>query len=145
MHLRARSLAWLLGPVGALLVGASAGASVHWTLGLSSASAAQSKMGSKPAAPGGVTAACVSSSADEVVVSWNAVSHATGYKVYKSKTSGSYASAGSATTHSWTSGALTSGSYTFKVTTSVGAHWTSTKSSATSPARTIATTPASCS
>jgi hypothetical protein len=129
--------------VAVLLAATSSGAAVHWVTTLAAGSTARAKA-TGPAAPTGVTATCVSASTDVVTVTWTAASHATGYTVYESKTSGSYTSVASVTTLSWTSGALTKAKYKFEITSSIGTKWSSAKSAA-SAARTITTSPKKCS
>jgi hypothetical protein len=141
---RGPRLAALVVGAGLAFGAASVGAATNWASISASGGRAQARM-LTAAAPTGVTASCASATTDKVTVSWAAASHATGYTIYKKKTSGSYTSAASVTTTSWTSGALTSGRYTFEVATSIGTKWTSSKSSATSPARTVTKTPKKCS
>ena len=68
-----------------------------------------------PAAPAGLTVGAVA--ADSITLSWNAVSGATGYYVYRSAAGdGTYAFAGSATAAAYTDTALTGGTtYYYKV------------------------------
>ena len=104
-----------------------------WVDHLAAGSSGESHTTTLPAAPTGVAAACQSSTGSKIIVSWNAVSKATGYTVLDSTTSAtsgySVAASGVATT-SWTSGSLANGNYWFEVTASVGTHWTSPNSAA---------------
>jgi hypothetical protein len=105
-----------------------------WTIGLNSGSSGEAKASSTPAAPTGVSSACVSSSQQKVKVTWSAVAHATTYTVYDSKTSSSSGYsviASGVTTTSWTSGTLSTGSYWFEVVAIVGTNWASANSAAT--------------
>jgi hypothetical protein len=121
--------------VAVLLVGATATAASHnWKPALASGSKAQAKS-LTPAAPTSVRAACVTSSTAEVRVSWDTVTHASGYTVYEKATTGSYASVATVTTTTWTSGSLTHGTYTFEVSTKFGSRWLSAKSSASTTIR----------
>lgn len=139
-----RRLGWAaLVAISILLAAVSAGASSHWSISAASNSTAQGRATS-PAAPTDVTSSCTSSSTTEATVRWSTATHATKYTVYDSKTSGSYASLGTTTTATYTSSALTSGKYTFEVTTSIGTKWTSAKSSATSPALKMTTRRGTC-
>ncbi len=111
-----------------------------WTIALHSGSAGESEGSTKPAAPTGVTASCVSSTQQKVTVTWSAVAHASTYTVYDSTTSSSSGYsviASGVTTSSWTSGTLSTGSYWFEVVAVVGSNWASAKSAATAQ-RTIA-------
>ncbi len=132
------ALAGCLLAAAALRGGAEAGAATKWGLPLAGGSEAQAKSAS-PAAPTDVRGTCVSKATPKIKVTWLAATHATGYTVYESKTSGSYSSVATVTTTGWTSGTLTSGKYTFEVSTSIGSRWSSARSSATS-SRTVSTT-----
>jgi hypothetical protein len=125
------------------LTAASASAATKWTVatGGSNSTFARSLT---PSAPTGVTATCVSSTTTKVTVTWTAASHATGYTVYDSKTSGTYTSIGTTTTRSFTTAALTSGRYRFEVATSIGTKWKSGRSSQSS-SRTINSATGTCS
>jgi hypothetical protein len=104
-----------------------------WTLSLASASSAESQAKPPPAAPTGVSSACVLT-LPEIRVSWTAVTGATSYAVYDSTTSSSsgfgLATSGITTT-SWTSAALSTGNYYFEVVAYQGANWVSTNSNTT--------------
>jgi hypothetical protein len=121
--------------VSLLLGESSSGAATHWAAHGQSGSSAQGKALS-PSAPSGVTSGCGSSNTTKVKVSWTTASHASGYTVYQSKTSGGYTNVATVTTTSWTSGSLTTGTYKFEVATSIGPKWLSSKSRATA-SRTI--------
>ncbi len=122
-----------------LLVASSTGAAwaaTSWLVALQAASAGEAHAQTLPSAPAGATATCNAPSTSQTInVSWSAVTHAATYSVYDSTTSatGTYTLVASGvSTTSWTSGALTAGTnYWFKVTVSVGSHWASAKSSAT--------------
>ncbi len=90
------------------------------------------------AAPTGVSAACTSSSAQTVKVSWVGVSKATTYTVYDATTwaTGTYTSiASGVTTSSWTSATLSAANYWFEVTAYTGTNWVSAKSTVTAESR----------
>lgn len=118
----------------ALLISACPAFATSWALLLKSGSAAEAQAHAAPAAPTGVSAACVSPSQRLIKVSWSAVTHATTYTVEDSTTSatGTYApiATGQAGT-SWTSASLTAGNYWFEVETYMGTKWLSVNSSAT--------------
>lgn len=116
-----------------LLAAASSGAVSHWSVAASSGGSAHAQAFT-PAAPSGVSATCTSSRTTEATVRWSAATHATGYTVYTSKTSGTYTALGTTSTTTYTTGSLTTGKYTFEVATSVGSRWTSSRSSPTTPA-----------
>jgi hypothetical protein len=76
----------------------------------------------------------VSSTLQEVKVTWSAVTHATSYTIYDSTTSSSSGYASEATGQtgtSWTSGTLTAANYWFEVAAYVGTKWVSVNSAAT--------------
>jgi len=105
----------------------------NWVLSLAAGSKGESKATAAPAAPSGVSAACVSSSLKEVTVSWNAVTDATTYTILKSTTSatGTFSStATGVTTTTWTT-TLTASNDWFKVEAYVGTHWVGAQSTAT--------------
>lgn len=115
------------------LLGASALAA-GWTIALHSGSTSEARSSTAPAAPTGVTSACVSGTSTTVKVTWSAVTHASTYTVSESTTSatsGYSVVAPGLATASWTSAALASGSYWFEVTATVGSSWISASSSAT--------------
>ena len=127
--------------VAALLGMVVPAAASNWTLSLKTGSTAEAQAQTGPAAPIGVSDVCVSSSQQEVTVSWSAVAHAATYTIYKSTTTstGSYSStATGVTTTTWTSGTLTTGNYYFKVAAYVGSKWLGAQSAATAES-TIAT------
>jgi cellulose 1,4-beta-cellobiosidase len=106
----------------------------NWVPTLHASSAGQAQARGVPAAPTGATAACTSSSAKTVKVSWTAVTRATSYTMYDTTTSasGTYTSAATGvTTTSWTSGTLSAANYWFEVAAYAGTNWIGTKSTAT--------------
>jgi cellulose 1,4-beta-cellobiosidase len=106
----------------------------NWVPTLHSTSAGEAKAQGVPTAPTGTTAACTSSSAKTVKVSWTAVTRATTYTVYDTTTSatGTYSSvATGVTTTSWTSGTLSAANYWFEVAAYTGTNWIGTTSTAT--------------
>jgi cellulose 1,4-beta-cellobiosidase len=118
-----------------LAVTGSAWATTSWLVRAGSNSAGESKGTSLPAAPAGVTATCAApTTSATVTVGWTTVSHAASYSVYDSTTSanGTYTLVASGiTSTSWTSGTLTaSTNYWFEVVTTIGTHWSGSKSSA---------------
>ena len=116
----------------------------NWTLALHTGSNGEAQAKPGPSAPSGVSDLCVSSSGRTVTVSWNAVTDASSYTIYKATTlAGTYSSTGTAATTSWTSGTLTAGNYYFKVAASVGTNWASAESAATGET-TIATSGTEC-
>jgi hypothetical protein len=104
-----------------------------WTVAAKTGSTGESRAQAGPAAPTGVSDTCVSSSEREVTVTWNAVTDASNYSVFKSTTlTGSYLSAATKVTGtSWTSGTLAAGTVYFKVEALVGTNWVSAESTAT--------------
>ncbi len=134
MALRTRALLSVAVFSTALLVWAGPTSASTWALVLHVGSKGEAKAQAAPSAPTGVSAACVSSSLQEVVVSWSAVTHASSYTVYDSTTSSSSGYAAAATGVSgttWTSGTLSAANYWFEVAVYVGTNWVSTKSAAT--------------
>ena len=106
----------------------------NWVPTVRAASSGEGRAQGIPAAPTGVVAACTSSTAKTVKVSWTAVTKATNYTVYEATTSatGTYSSvATGVTTASWTSGTLTAANYWFEVAAHIGTNWLGTNSSAT--------------
>jgi len=101
-----------------------------WTVAAKTASTGEARA---QAGPTGVSDTCVSSSEREVTVTWNAVTDASNYSVFKSTTlTGSYLSAAAKVTGtSWTSGTLAAGTVYFKVEALVGTNWVSAESTAT--------------
>jgi hypothetical protein len=105
-----------------------------WKPTLQTGSAGESRSQSPPVAPTSVTAACTSSSAKTIKVTWGSVTKATSYAIYDATTSatGTYTSlATGVTTTTWTSGTLSSTNYWFEVAAYVGTNWIGTKSTAT--------------
>jgi hypothetical protein len=118
---------------GAVFASAGTAWATNWVLALRSGSAGEAKAQAGPAAPTGVKAACTSSSAATVKVSWTAVSRATAYTIYEATTSatGTYSSVATGVTAvSWTSAALAAGNYWFEVSARTGTNWVGTNSSA---------------
>jgi hypothetical protein len=114
-------------------MGTAAGATT-WAVTLQAGSAGVGHAQALPAAPASPGAACTSSGAKTIKVSWSAVALATSYSVYDSTTSatGTYTLVASAVTAtSWTSGTLTAGNYWYEVTALIGTNWASAKSAAT--------------
>jgi hypothetical protein len=106
----------------------------NWVPTLHATSAGEAKAQALPTAPGGPAAACTSSSAKTVKISWTAVTKATSYAVYDSTTTvtGTYTSlVTGVTTASWTSGTLSAANYWFEVVAYIGTNWSGTKSAAT--------------
>jgi hypothetical protein len=123
---------------GVLFAGVPVDAATHWTVVAGSSTTSEAKATTKPAAPGGVSASCSSSSKKKIVVTWNAVTHAKTYTIFEN---GSSTATATVTTTSWTSGTLSAGTYTFKVSATVGTNWSGTKSSATSKLTIASSTP----
>lgn len=120
---------------GVLLAAGGAIGAARWNVAVAAPSRAQARA-TTPVAPTGVTAKCLrstggtgtSSTTPDVKVSWAAATHATGYTVWESKTSGPYAAVARVTATSWSSGTLTAGAYVFEVSTDIGTRWSSTRS-----------------
>jgi len=128
------------------LIGAVAiAAATSWTISLAAGSKAQALTPAVTPPPTGVTATCVSSSADQVTVTWTAETGAKTYTVYYSTTGTSpWTSAGSVTapTATWTSAAsaIPNGSYYFAVTTTLtDTNWAASAQSSISAKRTLGT------
>jgi hypothetical protein len=133
--------------VAALLASALPAAGSNWAISLAAGAKAEAQAQGAPAAPTGISDVCVSPSGRTVTVSWNAVTDASTYSIFKSTTTsaGTYTSAATGvTTASWTSGTLTAGNYWFKVEAYVGTKWVSAQSAATPSETTIATTGTEC-
>lgn len=97
------------------------------------------------ATPSNVTSACVSPTTKSVTVSWAAISHAR-FIVYwsnTSSTSGFAQVASGVTGTSWTSGALSNGTYWFEIAASYGGSWTSSRSASTASRQISNQTPCS--
>jgi hypothetical protein len=127
----------LFGPaaVVALVVLASAAPPAwasSWSISVRAGNRGQSAAGLAPGAPGKPTAVCNGLVGNKVDLSWAAVEHATGYTIWQATAlNGTYTSVDTVSgATSWTSGALASGSYWFKVAATVGTHWTSLPSAA---------------
>lgn len=89
----------------------------------------------------GVTVACAPGGG-EVTLSWNPVAVPAGYRVWEAAGTGPYTTvASNLTTTTWTSGALTSGTYRFAVSTGAWHSWTSPLSTPTTPVVIASTTP----
>jgi hypothetical protein len=113
-------------------VGTAAGATT-WAVTVQAGSVGEGHARAIPTAPASPSAACTSSSAKTIKVSWSAVALATSYSVYDSTTSatGTYTLVASAVTATaWTSGTLTAGNYWYEVTALIGTNWASAKSAA---------------
>jgi hypothetical protein len=115
-----------------------------WAMPLHSGSRAEAKAQPVPAAPSGIAAACVSSSSQQVNVTWSSVAHATSYTVYDSVTSAttgfSVVATGVAGT-TWTNATLSANKYWFEVLVVVGTNWKSANSTASSPRTTSSSAP----
>ncbi|MGA3353012.1 MAG: hypothetical protein ABSD85_07485 [Acidimicrobiales bacterium] len=107
-------------------------AAANWAVPIKTGSSGEAQAQAAPSAPGGVSAACVSPSEREVLVSWNAVANASTYTVYKSTTTSTGTCSSTATgvtTTSWASGTLAAGNVYFKVAAYVGTKWVGVESS----------------
>ena len=117
-----------------LLAGTGVASATAWTDALASGSKAQAQAQVLPSAPGGVSAACTSSSGKTIKVTWSAVAHATSYSVYKSTTSSSSGfsvTASGVSTTSWTSATLSNATYWFQVAADIGTNWQGANSAST--------------
>lgn len=117
-----------------LAIAAANASGAAWTVDIAASSRGQASSGPAPATPTGATSACTSAISTTVKVSWNAVSTATSYTIWKSATSatsGYSVAATGVTGTSWTSGSLAVGTYWFQVSSAIGTNWTSGNSSAT--------------
>lgn len=126
----------------ALLANPGTAYASSWTITLHANSSGEAKAQAPPAAPTGVSAACVLSTQQKVTVSWGAVTHATSYTIDYSTTSattGYLLEVSGQTDTSWTSGTLAAANYWFEVIAYVGTHWVSKNSSATAETTTAAT------
>jgi len=108
-------------------------ASTTWSVTLRSGSTAQALSQGLPAAPTGVAAACTGLLlSPKANVTWSAVTHATSYAVFQSSTSStsgfSQVASGIVTT-SWTSSALGTGTFWFRVVAYDGTNWAGPQSS----------------
>ena len=121
--------------VAGVLVGISGTAwASTWKPTLKTGSTAESRAQGSPGAPTSVTAACSSSTAETIKVTWGSVTKATSYAIYGAtmSASGTYTSlATGVTTTTWTSGTLSAGNDWFEVAALVGSNWVGTKSAAT--------------
>jgi hypothetical protein len=133
MYLRA-CVAVVAGVLAVVLAGTPAAAATNWVMPLHAASAGEAQAQGLPAAPTGVTAACVSATTKEIKVTWGAVTHATSYSIYQSTTSataGFTLVATGVTALTWTSGTLANGNYWYEVAPEIGDNWLGSTSSAT--------------
>jgi hypothetical protein len=108
-------------------------AAANWTVGLKTGGSGEAKAQALPAASTPTSACASPASGKKVTVTWNAVTHATGYAIYQSNTTatGTYTLQTTVTTLTWTSLALATGSYWYEVVTNIGTNWASAKSAAT--------------
>jgi hypothetical protein len=102
----------------------------NWALVLKAGSKAEAEALAGPAAPAGVSAACMSSTSKEITVTWGAVADASTYTVYDSTSmNGTYASKATGQTGtSWTGTISTAGNHWFEVAAYMGSKWVSAKS-----------------
>lgn len=113
---------------GMLLASIPVDANTPWSVSSAAGASAQSKAMS-PVAPAGVKATCRPTTS-RLVVSWAAAPHASAYRVYESETAGIFVAVTTTTATDWTTGQLTRNhSYTFEVSTLIGAAWASDPSS----------------
>jgi len=121
--------------VAGLLVGISGTAwASTWKPTLKTGSTAESRAQGSPATPTSVAAACSSSTAKTIKVTWGSVTKATSYTIYDAtkSASGTYTSlATGITTTTWTSGTLSAGNDWYEVAALVGSNWVGFKSAAT--------------
>jgi hypothetical protein len=144
---RHRTLGALIAATAVLAGSCGAAAAASWSVALSSSSSGQGLSQAAPSAPSAPTAVCVSGSAQTVRVGWTGVAHAASYTVYASTdgATGTYSAlASGVTANPYTTSSLTPGTYTFEVAALVGGTWTSARSVASSPARTIRTNGTRC-
>jgi hypothetical protein len=115
-----------------------------WTTPLQSGSAGEAQAQTLPAAPTGVTSACVTPTSNrQITLTWNTVAHATKYTVWQSFKSGAYTSVATVTTTTWTSSTgLAVGTYSYEIKTQIGNNWIGALSS---PSTTRTITASSCS
>lgn len=129
-----RCLALVAGTGIALSAPGQVASATSWATVLRAGSSGEALAQTLPSAPSGPAASCKTATSSAVIVSWAAATHATTYTVYQSTTSAttgfSVAAHGIATT-SWTSSALNTGNYWFKVTVTVGSNWASSQSTST--------------
>lgn len=129
-HLRPLFLAVAVTVIIFVPVAASAS---NWVNGLGVGSKGQAQARDLPSTPTGVSAACTSPLGKTIQVTWDAVSTATTYTVYRSTTSataGFTVAASGVTATSWTSGTLSNGTYWFQVAAYIGSNWKSPNSPA---------------
>ncbi len=117
----------------ALLISAVPASASNWVPALRTGSSGEARAQAAPAAPGGVSATCVSSSGKTVTISWGAVAHATSYTVGEATSlSGPYTAAKqNLTATSWTTGTLAVANYWFEVMDCLGSNWQSAYSTPT--------------
>jgi hypothetical protein len=116
-------------------------AATNWLVGRGGANGGAGKADPLPAAPGSVTAACVSLLGWSIKVTWDAVPHASAYTIYRSTSSSSsgfsvYDTVGGSTTSYTDSNFSVLTSYWYRITATVGANWTGPQSAST-PRRSI--------
>lgn len=119
--------AWLIAAVTmfALVMTGVARAST-WATTVQASSSGQAQTQSVPGAPSSVALTCLSSSLKQAKLTWNAVSRATSYSIYRSATSSSIGftlTASGVATTTWTSSSLSSGRYWFRVAAVIGTNW----------------------
>ena len=129
-----RRLVFVVVVLAIVLAAAGTAWASNWLIVLHPSSNGEAQARAAPTAPTGVSAACTSSSAKTVKVSWSAVTKATTYTIYDATTSasGTYTSiASGVATTSWTSATLSSANYWFEVAAYTGTNWVGPKSAAT--------------
>lgn len=120
-------LVWFTG------LGVAAAAS-NWVVPLASSSRAQAQAQPIPGPPTALTPSCVSSTGTTVKLTWNAVTLATTYTIYRSSTSstsGFSATASGVTGTAWTSSTLSAATYWWRISVTTGTNWTSAQSAST--------------
>jgi hypothetical protein len=120
--------------VGGVLFMPGVATASNWANPLNQGSHGEGHTQALPAAPSGVSAACTSLTGKTIKVTWNAVTHASGYSIYQSTVSASsgYGLVASGITGtSWTSGTLSNATYWFEVAAKIGTNWASPNSTAT--------------
>jgi hypothetical protein len=104
----------------------------NWVPSLTSGGPGEAQAEAQPPAPVGVSATCPGGKT--IHVTWNAVTHADRYSIFRSTNGGAYSLTASAITGtSWASGTLSNGTYTYEVSASIGTNWVSPRSGATAP------------
>ena len=131
-----------LGVVAPTLVLERAASASAWPVSVTTATGAAQSQG-PPAAPANPAALCLSALSSRIVITWSSVAFGTTYAIYASTTSSSSGYSSLATgiaATTYTTAALPTATYWFKITASTGTKWEGPMSGATSQRTIVAVT-----